>query len=165
MRTKRNIKDILSQVIEVEEYYERFVKTDEMYQDQFNVDFRVEMAFNLSKVTETQYNQAQQSSKVDAKKPWLDNKKLNNGSFKKIYRELVKKTHPDKNEETQEEFKEISEAYRTGDMSTIIKSAAKYDVDINATEFEVDKIKSDMDMQIKYIAQRKNSAAWYWYFV
>lgn len=87
--------------------------------------------------------------------------------LKKLYRLLSLKTHPDKNngsQESKEIFAEINKAYKKKDILKLFKFALKYKIEINpiimekcSTLFENSII--DMKAKIEHI---KQTVAWKW---
>ena len=87
--------------------------------------------------------------------------------LKKLYRLLSLKTHPDKNngsQESKENFAEINKAYKEKDILKLFKFALKYKIELNSVIIEKCSVlfeNSIKDMQAK-IEHIKQTVAWNW---
>lgn len=97
-----------------------------------------------------------------------DDDNLNdNIQIKKLYRLLSLKTHPDKNngtQESKEEFAEINKAYKEKDVLKLFKFAIKYKINMTPCIVETcislfDKTIKEMQGKIDHI---KQTVAWNW---
>lgn len=90
-----------------------------------------------------------------------------NIQIKKLYRLLSLKTHPDKNngtQESKEEFAAINKAYKQQDVLTLFKFAIKYKINMTSCIVETcislfDKTIKEMQGKIEHI---KQTVAWNW---
>lgn len=156
--------EIISWASKIDEKYRRALEKDKKYKEIFYRDFQVELRYKSEMFPATPSRDLPGCSE----KPWLDNMKLSSGNFKNLYRELAKKTHPDMNidsesaEDMEIEFREISEAYNSGDAVSLVKSAAKHGIDFDMDDVDCEKIKKSADEQLKYLLSMKQSTEWAW---
>ncbi len=82
--------------------------------------------------------------------------------FNKIYKQIIRATHPDKNQGTTLDFKTAARAYEIGDWSMLIQIAEKYNIFPNDLN-ELIPIMSEEAERLKKIIS-KNKAAYSWKF-
>lgn len=120
------------------------------------------------------------ANKSEKENPFLNNiqkeetkKDKINGDGKKIYREIVNKTHPDKliniNEDKREElqslYNEASQAKNKNDLDSLFRIASR--LNIENEDITIDSI-NRIEQQIKekedYIEKIHKDVAWIWYY-
>jgi len=120
------------------------------------------------------------ANKSEKENPFLNNiqkeetkKDKINGDGKKIYREIVNKTHPDKliniNEDKKEElqslYNEASQAKNKNDLDSLFRIASR--LNIENEDITIDSI-NRIEQQIKekedYIEKIHKDVAWIWYY-
>ena len=141
--------DILS--IDEEEYAEK----EKAYLCEFQSDFKDESNF-----WEYVNGKKEKKAAPDRSMPTLVTKDM----IKKMHRDLVNITHPDKTTDTSknEDFLEIQEAYETYNAAILLKKAVKYDVNIILDEETYNLIENQILIQRKKIEKIKESACWVW---
>lgn len=93
----------------------------------------------------------------------IKNKKESPDFIKKIYRDIVKKTHPDTNDTGEDIYKEVSVHYSNGDITDIIYIADNLDIDLNISEEDLQIIKQDLKKMKNHSNMIENSIYWKWY--
>lgn len=92
---------------------------------------------------------------------------------KELYREIAKKTHPDKTQDLTEEeidfranlYKEATEGKLSGDFNKILKVALDLDIDIQDVNPELlDAIEQEISKMQKKISKMKNDIMYKWYY-
>ena len=125
-------------------------------------------------------------SQTEEKEQYLDNKsdddeekqepekrKLDD-KYKKLFRKIVIKSHPDKikNEVSEKEFLELKEIYETtveaydiGEPTPIIVCAVKLDIDVSDFEEDIQEIQDACDEIESFIEKMQSTSAWYYQHV
>jgi hypothetical protein len=83
--------------------------------------------------------------------------------FSKIYRQLARELHPDKEEGNEEKFSRISDAYNNGDWSVLLEAAS--DLDILPDNFKdiFPLMKEEIDNLKKKITNNEKTYSWLLY--
>ena len=94
-------------------------------------------------------------------------------AIKELYREIVQKTHPDKNlscskeelDELTEFYHEASEGKKDNDLYKILSVALKLDITINNLSSEyLDEIEASISNLEKKISRIQSDVMWTWYY-
>lgn len=100
----------------------------------------------------------------------LEKKKLP-GKYKKLFRKIVVKSHPDKIKEgsSEKEILELKEIYETtveaydiGEPTPIIVCAIKLDIDVSDFEEDIEEIQKACDEIETFIDKMQSTSAWYY---
>jgi hypothetical protein len=93
------------------------------------------------------------------------NKKEKSPKVKKIYREIVKKTHPDKDktEKYIDLYKEATSAYEKNDIVALIFICSKLDIEIDLEEDDIGSITLAIKEKKKELQNIEMSYLWLWY--
>ena len=83
-------------------------------------------------------------------------------TIKDVYRKVAAKTHPDKRDGNEEEFKKLNEANKNGDFGTILEMADEYDVPIETSEFMMLEMAKQNKSIVGAIENMKLTWAWTW---
>ena len=158
MKANSTLNNMAHEVISLELEYSRVKKAKEEADLIFKVDFRYESRY-LNKdskryIPESEPGESQGSIRENL-----------GSSFKKLRNELAKAVHPDKhggNPEMQEEFKQIQEAFEEGNITKLIETASRYEIDINLDDTDLERVSRVMRTQRKYIKSAKASISWAW---
>jgi len=102
------------------------------------------------------------------------NKNKNNlKQAKDLYREIAKKTHPDKTKDLSNEevdfradlYREATEGKVSGDFNKILKVALDLDIEINCVSIElIDSIQKEIIKMDKKISKMKSDIMYKWYY-
>ena len=131
MSRKFRVLSLLAEAAHLE--LEEILEKDSEYEREFREDFSEVTSFLLEK--------EDQKRKFEAFDPNFRTRLPNNTdasvgeihskSAKEIYRSLAKKTHPDvAGEELTEEFKEIQNAYNSGDLIGLMIAANRHEISV-----------------------------------
>ena len=122
--------------------------------DKFNVEFSKFMQDGPDEVVSTD------SEKVKYDKLDTD---VSEETIKDVYRKVAAKTHPDKKDGDENEFKRLNQANKNKDFGTILEMADEYDVPIESSEFMM----LEMAKQNKSIIQsiENMKLTWAWHYV
>ncbi len=123
--------------------------------DKFNTDF-AEYLFG----EEGDMSKSMDSEEVKYDKLDTD---VSEETIKDVYRKVAAKTHPDKKDGSEDEFKKLNKANKNKDFGTILEMADEYDVPIETSEFMM----LEMAKQNKSIIQsiENMKLTWAWHYV
>ena len=121
--------------------------------DKFNEEFSKFMRDGPDEVVSTD------SEKVKYDKIDTD---VSDETMKDVYRKVAAKTHPDKKNGDEEQFKKLNEANKNGDFGTILEMADEYDVPIDTSEFMMLEMAKQNKSIISTIENMKLTWAWTW---
>ena len=123
--------------------------------DKFNTDF-AEYLFG----EEGDMSKSMDSEEVKFDKLDTD---VSDETIKDVYRKVAAKTHPDKKDGNENEFKRLNQANKNKDFGTILEMADEYDVPIESSEFMM----LEMAKQNKSIIQsiENMKLTWAWHYV
>ncbi len=121
--------------------------------DKFNVEFSKFMQDGPDEVVSTD------SEKVKYDKLDTD---VSEETIKDVYRKVAAKTHPDKKDGNEEEFKKLNKANKNGDFGTILEMADEYDVPIETSEFMMLEMAKQNKSIVGAIENMKLTWAWTW---
>lgn len=85
--------------------------------------------------------------------------KMDEKKAKTAFREISKKTHPDKNPDAGDLFQKASDAYNTGDWEEFIKVATEVGVDV---EPDIDSLKKNIKSIEDEINKLRSTFLWLW---
>ena len=93
------------------------------------------------------------------------NKKEKSPKVKKLYREIVKKTHPDKDktEKYIDLYKEATSAYEKNDITSLIFICSKLDIEFDLEEDNIESITLAIKEKKKELQNLEMSYLWLWY--
>lgn len=157
-KIKKLIHKINWYVLEHEEKKDLF----DDYEKIFNEDFKKEISFLKKYKEEKSDTSAIEDGEIEKKLNSCDNPDLKN-----LYREIIKKTHPDFFGDKYEEiFKLVTEAFRNEDWTQIILIAGDLNIDIDEfSEDTISLIEKDIQRKKNDIASWRDSIAWEWSLV
>ncbi len=148
----------------VEEEYSRIEKIMKHAHIVFKTDFRYEYRY-LHGDNASQMNPGDACLNEDPLGIKEEIKNSNSSTFKKLRNELAKVFHPDAEKESKtEKFKEIQEAYESGNFSKLIDTAIDNDISIRLSEEDASVLESIINKQREYINTQKSTAEWFWYY-
>ena len=119
--------------------------------DKFNEEFSKFMRDGPDEIVSTD------SEKVKYDKIDTD---VSEETIKDVYRKVAAKTHPDKRDGNEEEFKKLNEANKNGDFGTILEMADEYDVPIETSEFMMLEMAKQNKSIVGAIENMKLTWAW-----
>tara|TARA_Y100000034_G_scaffold122153_1_gene167257 strand:+ start:107 stop:658 length:552 start_codon:yes stop_codon:yes gene_type:complete len=142
---------LMSEVLFIEEI--EIKEKSEVYEQDFIKDFQQEIHF-LSK----QHKPENKNCDIQ------EFPKMSTESLKKIYRELVKKTHPDINPDLENDngFKEVQAAYDRGDGTVLLGLAIRNDIEIELEESDLYELEIQLQYRRDVMEQKKTVACWVW---
>tara|TARA_A100001011_G_scaffold69520_1_gene70990 strand:- start:253 stop:804 length:552 start_codon:yes stop_codon:yes gene_type:complete len=83
-------------------------------------------------------------------------------TIKDVYRKVAAKTHPDKKEGDEEEFKRLNQANKNKDFGTILEMADEYDIPIESSEFMMLEMAKQNKSIVNTIENMKLTWAWHY---
>ena len=125
--------------------------------ERFNHDFRNFMLENPSEfiVGGKQKVSDDENLKIESE--------VDEDTFKKVYRKVAGKTHPDKGGDDSK-FKEANEANRTKDLGKLMEMADDLGVEVPLDDDMVQNLKKQTKAIIKTVEKMKTTMAWAWMF-
>ena len=123
--------------------------------DTFNTDFAEYLMNEESDISAPIDSDEVKYDKIDSD--------VDDETIKDVYRKVAAKTHPDKKDGNEDEFKRLNEANKNKDFGTILEMADEYDVPIESSEFMM----LEMAKQNKSIVQsiENMKLTWAWHYV
>tara|TARA_Y100000034_G_scaffold111833_1_gene145277 strand:- start:1853 stop:2407 length:555 start_codon:yes stop_codon:yes gene_type:complete len=154
MTDSLKIKKILlfSELVELEE--EEFLSLDRKYEIEFLTDFSREMSYDLA------VKKNKTTPQIEASVP--AELRIEKKDLKRLYRKLVRVTHPDLTNENDENFKLVQKAYDEGDGSVLMREAVRHGIEIEIPDKVYDDISKSLDSRKKIIEDKKSCARWIW---
>ena len=119
--------------------------------DKFNTEFSNQM--------QNSSNEVVTDSTDDVKYDNL-NSDVSEDTLKDMYRKVAAKTHPDKRDGDEEEFKKLNEANKNKDFGTILEMADEYDVPIETSEYMMLEMAKQNKTILETIENMKTTWAW-----
>jgi hypothetical protein len=138
--------------------------------DKCKENFSLEFKKKVSKLKKKEKNVIK---KVDEqiKNSKLDNKKLDNDtspkSFKNLYRKIAFETHPDKGHSKRRVrlFNKAKEAYSNGSWFNLVEIATMLEIPLpTPTKQQLESLSIEVNNVNGRISNIKNSVSWNWYF-
>lgn len=85
--------------------------------------------------------------------------------IKKIYRDIVKKTHPDKTDDPllSSMYIDATESYKVNDISDLYSICDKLNIDFNLSKDDIDQLNNQIEDFIDKIDFLKSTYTWKWY--
>jgi len=120
--------------------------------DKFNDDFSKYMNSQDNSVTAPSDSEQVKYDKLDTD--------VSEETIKDVYRKVAAKTHPDKKDGDEEQFKKLSEANKNRDFGTILEMADEYDVPIETSEFMMLEMAKQNKSIVDAIENMKLTWAW-----
>ena len=151
---------IFQKFVKVQKWYDKTRKVRREAEIVFRVDFRYEIAF-----MEKHNPQEKAKSHEDKPVPELSFSDFGD-TIKKMRNAVARAVHPDRHNgsaEMQEEFKKVQAAFESGNANQLIAMAKQYDVDVDVSEVDVDKMHDIAKSQMTFINQAKKSIEFRWY--
>ena len=146
---------LLAEALAIEE--EDFRQQDSVYQKEFKSDYALEHAF-LSQKSNTLETHDEKKPPPEPKIP-----RVAEQSLKRLHRALAKKTHPDrKHVDGNEEFTKIQTAFEKADVSSLLSSAVKHEINISLDKDDEDQLERQIFEQTKVMKVKKSSLWWHW---
>jgi len=140
-------------LLEEEEFREQY----EVYGNEFNTDFSLEMAYLADRNKE----EAKEEPKEEIEE--IIPEEFSNEFLKTLHRELARVLHPDLNKNSSDEdFKKMQTAYERGDAAVMISLATEYNINIDFNDEELDKIEKQIIFKDNKIKEKKNTCRWIW---
>ena len=123
--------------------------------DKFNTDFAKYLFGEEGDISKSMDSEEVKFDKLDTD--------VDDETIKDVYRKVAAKTHPDKKEGNEDEFKRLNQANKNKDFVTILEMADEYDVPIESSEFMM----LEMAKQNKSIVQsiENMKLTWAWHYV
>jgi len=123
--------------------------------DKFNTDFAEYLFGEEGDMSKSMDSEEVKYDKIDTD--------VNEETIKDVYRKVAAKTHPDKKDGNENEFKRLNQANKNKDFGTILEMADEYDVPIESSEFMM----LEMAKQNKSIIQsiENMKLTWAWHYV
>ena len=123
--------------------------------DKFNTDFAEYLFGEEGDMSKSMDSEEVKYDKIDTD--------VNEETIKDVYRKVAAKTHPDKKDGDENEFKRLNQANKNKDFGTILEMADEYDVPIESSEFMM----LEMAKQNKSIIQsiENMKLTWAWHYV
>ena len=123
--------------------------------DKFNTDFAEYLFGEEGDMSKSMDSEEVKFDKIDTD--------VNEETIKDVYRKVAAKTHPDKKDGDENEFKRLNQANKNKDFGTILEMADEYDVPIESSEFMM----LEMAKQNKSIIQsiENMKLTWAWHYV
>jgi len=123
--------------------------------DKFNTDFAEHLFGEEGDISKSMDSEEVKYDKLDTD--------VDDETIKDVYRKVAAKTHPDKKEGNEDEFKRLNQANKNKDFGTILEMADEYDVPIESSEFMM----LEMAKQNKSIVQsiENMKLTWAWHYV
>ena len=123
--------------------------------DKFNTDFAEYLFGEEGDMSKSMDSEEVKYDKIDTD--------VDEETIKDVYRKVAAKTHPDKKDGDENEFKRLNQANKNKDFGTILEMADEYDVPIESSEFMM----LEMAKQNKSIVQsiENMKLTWAWHYV
>ena len=123
--------------------------------DKFNTDFAEYLFGEEGDMSKSMDSEEVKYDKIDTD--------VSEETIKDVYRKVAAKTHPDKKDGDENEFKRLNQANKNKDFGTILEMADEYDVPIESSEFMM----LEMAKQNKSIVQsiENMKLTWAWHYV
>ena len=123
--------------------------------DKFNTDFAEYLFGEEGDMSKSMDSEEVKFDKIDTD--------VDEETIKDVYRKVAAKTHPDKKDGDEDEFKRLNQANKNKDFGTILEMADEYDVPIESSEFMM----LEMAKQNKSIVQsiENMKLTWAWHYV
>jgi len=151
---KRTMLEISALVLELEEAEELDIE----YSKKFSEDFKDELKYKAALLDEIENAPTEEENISKSKKSEPHD------FIKTLYREIAKKTHPDRfGDEYQDQFKTASVAYEEEEWLTLLMIAA--DLSINMPLFDQDAqqiISKEIEHKRRLLEKKKESLVWAW---
>jgi hypothetical protein len=123
-----------------------------------NVDLDVANKENSKRVEKIFESSGRKLTTIEKKPEKKEEKKMN-----KLYRQLAKESHPDKNEGDDKLFKTINEAYENGDWSILLEEALKMGIEPNNISEMMPLLKEEMLKLREKINMNNAMYSWKYY--
>jgi hypothetical protein len=125
--------------------------------ERFNHDFRKFMLENPSDY------QSDEQQKLQEDENLIIETEVDEDTFKKMYRKVAGKTHPDKGGDD-DKFKEANEANRNGDLGKLMEMADDLGVEVPMDDDMIQNLKKQNKAVLHTIEKMKTTMAWTWNF-
>ena len=100
---------------------------------------------------------------VESKDPYEEiQTDVSEDSFKKVYRKVANKLHPDKKGGDLEKFKLANQANKNKDFGALLEMADELEIDFELSNELIDEMTKQCTAVIQNITQMKTTTAWTW---
>ena len=120
--------------------------------DKFNTEFSNYMQNGDDTITAPLDSEQVKYDKLDTD--------VDDETIKDVYRKVAAKTHPDKIDGDEEQFKKLNQANKNKDFGTILEMADEYDVSIESSEFMMLEMAKQNKSIVGAIENMKLTWAW-----
>ena len=120
--------------------------------DKFNTDFAEYLMNDESDISAPIDSEEVKYDKLDTD--------VDDETIKDVYRKVAAKTHPDKKDGNENEFKKLNKANKNKDFGTILEMADEYDVPIETSEFMMLEMAKQNKSIVGAIENMKLTWAW-----
>ena len=122
--------------------------------DKFNTDFAKYLFGEEGDISKSMDSEEVKFDKLDTD--------VSEETIKDVYRKVAAKTHPDKKDGDENEFKRLNQANKNKEFGTILEMADEYDVPIETSEFMMLEMAKQNKSIISTIENMKLTWAWTW---
>ena len=122
--------------------------------DKFNTDFAEYLFGEEGDMSKSMDSEEVKYDKIDTD--------VSEETIKDVYRKVAAKTHPDKKDGDENEFKRLNQANKNKDFGTILEMADEYDVPIESSEFMMLEMAKQNKSIIQLIENMKLTWAWHY---
>ena len=100
---------------------------------------------------------------VESKDPYEEiQTDVSEDSFKKVYRKVANKLHPDKKGGDLEKFKLANQANKNKDFGALLEMADELEIDIELSNELIDEMTKQCTAVIQNVTKMKTTTAWTW---
>ena len=159
MTISTKIKKILLQIELLELDETQFEGLDRKYEVEFNNDFRKELLFLRKRKRKIESPHVVEKIHEEI----YNNVNIEKSELKSLHRKLARETHPDlTQEDTEEEFKKIQNAYDKGDGATLLKEAVARKIDVEISDMTYETIKANLERRRNILIEKQRALHWVW---
>ena len=155
---KLRIITLKSEALSLEE--EEYEELNSICVNEFNKEFHLEVAY-AHEVNENEETSVDSQDSVSNKDDDFPDEVL-----KKIHKKLAMITHPDLNpddDESEEEFKKIQEAYEQRNGPLLLREALKRKVEVDLNDRDIHNLESQLSDRRNLLKYKKSTCAWVWF--
>lgn len=161
LETKKMIKEYIY-LLSDEEYKKEIIeKNKNIFLEEIN-NKKIKLGFKDVQEISEQTNIEYENKKKDIN----NNQKFStNKKIKKIYREIVKNTHPDKtsSKEKNDKYIEAKKSYENGDFVNLYLIATDLDLNFELENEDINLMKINIQEKKKYLSNIEQSYLWIWF--
>ena len=153
MSNSNKFKNVFDRSAWADKKFKSFKRIEKNYDRLFALDFYYEIQFANSKASPLIEKKPKQETEEESSKT------IDVESYKKIYRNLARLTHPDAPYGETEEFKKIRQAYVDGDVSTLLREAVDKGLNPEINPEDIEAINESTDKKLR--SMREARQAWH----